>query len=66
MLHQYQHPSIVAYPLLNIGEQESGSIEVPLTPITPPPTHGDSLFWTIVAIAILVKAILGASKGTKG
>ena len=66
MLHHCQHSSRMAHPLLNIRVQESGSIEVPSTPITSPPTHGDSLFWTIVAISILVKAILGGSKGTKG
>jgi hypothetical protein len=31
----------------------------PGTPITPPPSSGDSLFWTIVALAILTKALLG-------
>ncbi|WP_353260278.1 hypothetical protein [Prochlorothrix hollandica] len=36
----------------------------PGTPVTPPPTSGDSLFWTIVAISILVKTILNQPKGT--
>lgn len=30
-------------------------------PATPVPTHGDSTFWTIVAIAVLVKVILNPS-----
>ena len=66
MLHQYQPLSIMAHPSLRIEMQESGVVEVPSAPIKSPSTHGDSLFWTIVAIAILVKAILGASKETKG
>ena len=56
----------MAHPSLRIEMQESGVVEVPSAPIKSPSTHGDSLFWTIVAIAILVKAILGASKETKG
>ncbi|MBD2740030.1 hypothetical protein [Coleofasciculus sp. FACHB-1120] len=34
-------------------------VEVPATPVILPPFQGDSTFWTIVAIAILVKVLLG-------
>lgn len=33
--------------------------QVPSLPIAPPPFHGDSIFWTILAIAILAKVIVG-------
>ena len=38
--------------------------EIPAMPTTPPPTHGDSIFWTIIALSVLVRAI-GGGKGEK-
>lgn len=38
---------------------------VPAIPVTPPSFQGDSTFWTIVAIAILVKVIVGNPHTTK-
>ena len=34
--------------------------EIPAMPATPPPTHGDSIFWTIIALSVLVRAIVGS------
>ena len=34
--------------------------EIPARPATPPPTHGDSIFWTIIALSVLVRAIVGS------
>ncbi|MBE9039262.1 hypothetical protein IQ235_00435 [Oscillatoriales cyanobacterium LEGE 11467] len=33
--------------------------EIPAMPTTPPPTHGDSIFWTIIALSVLIRAIGG-------
>lgn len=33
--------------------------QVPTLVIAPPPFQGDTAFWTIIAIAILVKVIVG-------
>ena len=35
--------------------------EIPAMPTTPPPTHGDSIFWTIIALSVLVRAIVGSN-----
>jgi hypothetical protein len=37
---------------------------IPIVPVNPPPSYGDSSFWTIVAISILVKTILSQPQGT--
>ncbi|MDY6940106.1 MAG: hypothetical protein SWY16_20930 [Cyanobacteriota bacterium] len=39
--------------------------EIPNLPTTPPPTHGDSLFWTIIAISVLVRAIVGGGDSSQ-
>jgi hypothetical protein len=39
--------------------------QVPTLPIAPPPFQGDSIFWSIVAIAILVKVIVGNPPANK-
>ncbi|HEY9833949.1 MAG TPA: hypothetical protein V6D26_25585 [Stenomitos sp.] len=33
--------------------------QVPILPTAPPPFQGDSIFWSILAIAILAKVIVG-------
>ncbi|MEQ8463276.1 hypothetical protein [Coleofasciculus sp. E1-EBD-02] len=39
--------------------------EVPTQPLSPPSFQGDSTFWTIMAIAILVKVIVGNPPANK-
>ncbi|NEZ64357.1 hypothetical protein D0962_16425 [Leptolyngbyaceae cyanobacterium CCMR0082] len=56
-LHHCSYPNITTNASLTFATQTLAPVKIPSKPMTPPPNHGDSLFWTIIAISILVKAI---------
>lgn len=52
----------VSYSASTIPSDSDVPLPIDVTlPATPVPTPGDSAFWTIVAIAVLVKVILNPS-----
>jgi hypothetical protein len=50
-------------PLIEVPSNSNSSNRISGTPATPPPTSGDSIFWTIIALSILATALQGHTGG---